>query len=52
MDYVQNETAYKELDQDVVRNHWRTQKQDYLTELEKVNTDPLLMQTFDNEFRS
>jgi len=47
MDYVQNETAYKELDQDVVRNHWRTQKQDYLTELEKVNTDPLLMQTFD-----
>ena len=49
MDYVQNETAYKELDQDVVRNHWRTQKQDYLTELEKVNTDPLLMQTFDND---
>jgi len=47
MDYVQNETAYKELDQDVVRNHWRTQKQDYLAELEKVNTDPLLMQTFD-----
>jgi len=47
MDYVQNETAYKELDQDVVRNHWRTQKQDYLTELEKVDTDPLLMQTFD-----
>jgi len=49
MDYAKNETAYKELDQDVVRNHWRTQKQDYLTELEKVDTDPLLMQTFDND---
>ena len=49
MDYVKNETAYKDLNQDVVRNHWRTQKNDYLTELEKVGTDPLLMQTFDND---
>ncbi len=52
MDYVKNETAYKDLDQDVVRNHWRTQKNDYLTELEKVSTDPLLMQTFDQNIEA